>query len=172
MKSLTDHVVTYATYHRDRRNIATHFVGIPMIVVGVEALLARAQFSAFGVDLSAAVVGSFLAILFYLRLDLRLGGIMASLLAFTLVAGNAIAAQSFGTWLVTSLGLFGIGWMIQFVGHVFEGKKPAFVDDLVGLLVGPLFLVCEVAFALGLRSELYAEVLKVAGPTRGARVPA
>ena len=30
---------------------------------------------------------------------------------------------------------FAGGWAIQFLGHAFEGKKPAFVDDLVGLLV-------------------------------------
>ena len=32
-KTLTDHLATYAEYHRDRRNIATHFFGVPMIVV-------------------------------------------------------------------------------------------------------------------------------------------
>jgi uncharacterized membrane protein YGL010W len=41
MKTLTDQLANYAAYHRDRRNIATHFVGIPMIVVAVATLLAR-----------------------------------------------------------------------------------------------------------------------------------
>jgi uncharacterized membrane protein YGL010W len=91
---------------------------------------------------------------------------MASLLAFALVAGNAIASHSMVSWLVTSLGLFLVGWAIQFVGHLYEGKKPAFVDDLIGLLVGPLFLVAETAFVLGLRSDLYAEVIRRAGPSR------
>jgi uncharacterized membrane protein YGL010W len=26
--------------------------------------------------------------------------------------------------------------VIQFIGHWYEGRKPAFVDDLIGLLVG------------------------------------
>ena len=34
-------LVQYARYHRDRRNIATHFVGIPMIVFALGVLLAR-----------------------------------------------------------------------------------------------------------------------------------
>lgn len=171
MRTLTDHLATYAEYHRDRRNIATHFLGIPMIVVGVEALLARAQFSLFGQSLSAAVVVSLLAILFYLRLDLRFGFAMASLLAFALALGNAIAAQSFGMWLAGALGAFFVGWVIQFVGHHYEGKKPAFVDDLIGLLIGPLFITAEVAFALGLRSELHEEIVRRAGPVivRGQR---
>ena len=31
-------MVMYARYHRDRRNIATHFVGVPMIVFAVQVL--------------------------------------------------------------------------------------------------------------------------------------
>ena len=33
MRSLEDQLATYAAYHRDARNIATHFIGIPLIVV-------------------------------------------------------------------------------------------------------------------------------------------
>ena len=32
--------------------------------------------------------------------------------------------------------LFGIGWGFQFAGHLFEGKKPSFVDDKRQLLIG------------------------------------
>ncbi len=28
--------------------------------------------------------------------------------------------------------MFVIGWAIQFVGHHYEGRKPAFVDDVTG----------------------------------------
>ncbi|EPR3506127.1 DUF962 domain-containing protein [Serratia marcescens] len=38
MRSLEDQLAAYAAYHRDVRNIATHFIGIPLIVV---SLLAR-----------------------------------------------------------------------------------------------------------------------------------
>jgi uncharacterized membrane protein YGL010W len=64
------------------------------------------------------------------------------------------------------------GWFVQFVGHFFEGRKPAFVDDLVGLIVGPLFVVAEVGFALGLRKELHAEIERRSGPTRVGRATA
>ena len=50
MKTLVDQLAQYADYHRDRRNIATHFVGIPMIVLAVQVLLSRPalQAGAFG----------------------------------------------------------------------------------------------------------------------------
>ena len=56
-----------------------------------------------------------------------------------------------------------VGWVFQFVGHYFEGKKPAFVDDLIGLLVGPLFLVAEVAFHLQWRTEVRDEMQRRLG---------
>ena len=41
MRSATDLLTQYAAYHRDRRNIVSHFVGVPMIVFAVGVLLAR-----------------------------------------------------------------------------------------------------------------------------------
>jgi uncharacterized membrane protein YGL010W len=64
---------------------------------------------------------------------------------------------------------FVVGWAIQAVGHIFEGKKPAFVDDVIGLLIGPLFVVAELAFALRLRVSLWEEITRRSGPTRSGR---
>ena len=54
----------------------------------------------------------------------------------------------------------------QFIGHYYEGRKPAFVDDITGLIIGPLFVVTEAGFLLGLRPELEAQIEQRAGPTR------
>jgi uncharacterized membrane protein YGL010W len=91
---------------------------------------------------------------FYLRLDLRFGLVMTILLALSCWAGVAVAALSTRAWLGIGLGAFVVGWAFQFVGHYFEGRKPAFVDDLSGLVVGPLFVVAELAFLIGLRLEV------------------
>ncbi len=102
---------------------------------------------------------------YYLALDLRFGLTMASLIAAASLLAVRVAAGSTGTWLAVGLGLFGVGWVVQLVGHYYEGKKPAFLDDLSGLLIGPLFVVAESAFALGLRSQLHAAIVLDAGPT-------
>jgi uncharacterized membrane protein YGL010W len=91
---------------------------------------------------------------------------MAVLLAAAFYGGARIAAQPTGTWLVTSAALFVGGWIVQLFGHAFEGRKPAFVDDLVGLLIAPLFVVAEVGFALGLRDDVRRAIEHGAGPTR------
>lgn len=165
MKTLVDHLAQYAAYHRDRRNIATHFVGIPMILLAAATLLSRPGFEVLGVMLSPATAVSLASALFYWRLDARFGLVMTLVLGGALWFGQVLAIQATATWLSVGLGLFVVGWIIQFVGHYYEGRKPAFVDDLIGLIVGPLFVVAELGFLLGLRDEVRREVEARAGPT-------
>jgi uncharacterized membrane protein YGL010W len=40
-----------------------------------------------------------------------------------------------GVW-PWGVGLFVVGWMLQFIGHAFEGKPPEFFKDWRFLLVG------------------------------------
>jgi uncharacterized membrane protein YGL010W len=168
MNTLVDQLSQYAAYHRDRRNIATHFVGIPMIVLAVATLLARpVLLQVAGWDVSAATLVTLAIALYYLRLDLKLGLVMAVLLALTLWCAQVVAGWSTAAWLGTGLGLFVVGWVFQFVGHYWEGRKPAFVDDIVGLVIGPLFVVVEAGFALGLGRALQHEIEARVGPTRG-----
>jgi Predicted membrane protein len=147
MKSLVDHLSQYAAYHRDPRNIATHFIGIPLIVVAVAVLLSRPQW--VGGWVSPAVLIALASAWFYLRLELRLGVLMTVLLGLCIWAGQVLAQQSTLVWLASGIGMFVVGWAIQFVGHHYEGRKPAFVDDVTGLIVGPLFVVVELAFYWG-----------------------
>lgn len=172
MKTLTDQLAQYAAYHRDRRNIATHFVGIPMIVLAVTILLARPAIELGGLTVSAATVAALATGLYWLRLDLRYGLVMAALLAGCLALAQALAAAPLAPWAMAGIGLFVVGWVFQFVGHFWEGRKPAFVDDLVGLVIGPLFVVAEAGFLLGLRPEVQAAVEARSGPVRSPAQPA
>lgn len=164
MKSLVDHLSQYAAYHRDPRNIASHFIGIPLIFVAVAVLLSRPGWPVGAVLVSPALLVAVASACFYLRLELRLGALMTVLLGLALWLGQVLAAQSTLVWLGSGLGMFVVGWVIQFVGHYYEGRKPAFVDDLTGLIVGPLFVVVEAGFLLGLRGELKRAIEERAGP--------
>ena len=164
MKSLVDHLSQYAAYHRDPRNIASHFIGIPLIVVAVAVLLSRPEWSVGGLWLSPAVLLALFSAWSYLRLELALGVLMTMLMGLSVWAGHVLAAQSTAVWLSSGVGMFGVGWVIQFIGHYYEGRKPAFVDDVSGLIVGPLFVVAELAFLLGLRQDLKRQIEERSGP--------
>jgi uncharacterized membrane protein YGL010W len=47
-----------------------------------------------------------------------------------------------------ALGLFVVGWVLQFVGHAIEGNQPAFFTNPMYLLVGPWWLLRRAAAAV------------------------
>ena len=99
MKNLVEHLSQYANYHRDPRNIGTHFIGIPLIVVAVTVLLSRPGWDVAGMWLSPALLAAAAAVWFYLRLDLRFGLVMGLLLGLCLWVGQVLAVQTTALWL-------------------------------------------------------------------------
>lgn len=167
MRSLVDHLSSYAHYHRDSRNIMTHFVGIPMIVFAVAMLLSRPiLFELSGLAVTPSLLLVVACSVFYCRLDLRLGSAMSALLLLCLYGAYTLSLLPTVLWLSISVSLFVIGWGFQFVGHYFEGKKPAFVDDIIGLIIGPLFILVELLFAFGCLKALQRQIVQQAGEVR------
>lgn len=156
----------YADYHRDRRNILTHFIGVPLIVFAVGVLLSALRFDVGGVPFTGAWLVFVPVALWYLsRGHIGIGlatsvGVGALMLLAHRAGGHTLAG-----WLGWGLGAFAVGWVFQFIGHYYEGRKPAFADDTVGLLVGPMFVVLELLVPLGLFKDLQARIESHAGPT-------
>ena len=122
----------YAEYHQDAWNRRAHAVGIPLIVLGLLGLLA--QVHAGPVDAAAAAA---LAILiYYATIDVRGALISAVFFAILYIIARDLP------WGV-DVGAFVLGWVFQLVGHRFEGNKPKFMENLVYLLVGPLYFFQE-----------------------------
>ncbi len=161
-----DLLAQYAGYHRDRRNIVTHFFGVPLIVFAVGVLLARPALALGGFVLTPAwFVFAFVAAWYLTRGELALGIATTAGVGLLLALAQPLAAGGLGPWLAWGVGCFAVGWVIQFVGHYYEGRKPAFADDLVGLLVGPMFVVLEGLALLGLFKPLVARIEGQVGPT-------
>jgi uncharacterized membrane protein YGL010W len=160
----TELLVRYATYHRDRRNIATHMVGIPLIVLSLGVLLARPALAVNGWAVTPGWVAFTLAALWWLTRGSLVVGLAVSLGSAVLVlAGQMVGMAGTAAWLGWGLSLFVLGWLIQFLGHYYEGRKPAFMDDLSGLLIGPMFVAAEALFAAGFQRELMGEIERRAG---------
>ena len=124
----------YASYHRTKGNKAFHRAGIPLIVLTLIGMLARVPLG----RIDAAIVLIAVAFVYYLMLEWRLA---LAMLAFTIAFYFLARALPF--WL--NAALFVLGWIFQFIGHsVYEHKQPAFVRNLVHLLVGPLWILNDV----------------------------
>jgi len=166
MRPALDLLSQYAAYHRDRRNIVSHFVGVPMIVFALGVLLARPAFVLGGMALTPAWVVFALVAAWYLsRGDLGLGLAVSAAVGVLLLLAERVSGGSVASWLAWGIGFFVVGWVIQFIGHWYEGRKPAFIDDIIGLLVGPMFVTAEALFAFGWNRNLLAEIERRAGPT-------
>ena len=166
MKPIEEQMATYAAYHQDARNKATHFIGVPVIVLSLFIPLAWLRVG----DVSAGMILAAVLVVYYLLLDVPLG--LAMLVVFAALAwlGESIAtmgALTGWTWFAV---LFIGGWILQLVGHVFEGRKPALADNLFQIFVAPLFLCAELFFALGYKPRLHEAVQRRALEMRAQSV--
>ena len=119
----------YESYHRAPGNVRCHAVGVPLIAYAV-VTWSRTP---------AGVPAAALVLPVYLLWDRRVG---AAMTAF--VAASALLAARLPAW--TALAAFLAGWAVQFYGHAaFEKRSPAFLRNLTHLLVGPAFVVSELA---------------------------
>ncbi len=166
MKTFTDYLIEYAKYHRDRRNIVTHMIGVPIIVFSVILLLSRPSLEIGAATVTPAHLVCLMTVIFYVRLNAMFGLYMAALFALGIYLANVTISLPLILWLSIGFSLFFIGWVIQFIGHYYEGKKPAFTDDLIGLLIGPLFVLAEVFFAVGMCQQLQKDIEEKAGKVK------
>jgi uncharacterized membrane protein YGL010W len=158
MKPLPEHMAFYAAYHRDARNRLTHFIGVPAIAFAILIPMSWLNIALGGLDISLAMAFTAAVLALYFVLDLALAVAMALFFLPLLGLAEWVGDKSsaFG-WTVFGL-LFVGGWIAQLIGHVFEGRRPALVDNLFQILVAPIFLMAEAAFALGYRRALREEV--------------
>jgi len=161
-------MAVYAAYHRDPRNKATHFVGVPLIMLAILVPLSFPSIDFFGFKATAAVLLAAALLAYYFVLDFALAMAMLAVLGALIWLAELIAAGGAArawTWIGV---LFVGGWILQLVGHVFEGRRPALVDNLFQIFVAPIFLCAEVFFALGYKPRLQEAVQRRAMEMRTA----
>ncbi|HYL88295.1 MAG TPA: Mpo1-like protein [Burkholderiales bacterium] len=159
MKSIEEQMASYAAYHQDARNKATHFVGVPVIALSLFIPLSWPRLEIGGVAITAAMLLMAVFVFYYLLLDVALGLGMLIVFGILLWAGEAIASLGRSEGWIWFAVLFIGGWTLQFVGHIFEGRRPALVDNLFqSIFIAPIFLCAEIFFALGYKPGLHSAV--------------
>lgn len=156
MRSLDQFLRDYGESHRNPLNQWVHIVCVPAILMstlGLLWLVPVGQWLGLGGAVAEWVNGAtILAVLsavVYARLSMGVLLLMAGWFAVSALAIQALLAAGWPLgW--TSLAVFVVAWAFQVYGHKVEGKKPSFVEDLVFLLIGPIFVSIEFAAKLGL----------------------
>ena len=146
MKHLEEWFSEYAESHQNPVNTKIHFVCVPAIFFSIIGLLMSIDRS-FLIHLTGisnslwinwASVVAVLILIFYWMLSTR---VFIEMLAFSIICmflNMQLSKVAPLTW--TSLAIFTIAWIGQFIGHHIEGKKPSFFKDLQFLLIGPAWV--------------------------------
>lgn len=135
---LKRHFADYAAFHGTAGNQACHYVGIPLIVLTLFSFLSALPLvEVGGLTLTLAEPVLAAVAIYYFRLDAGLAALMLAGFIGLDLLGRQLP-------LVLALGLFLLGWGLQFAGHyVWEKKSPAFFHNLTHLLVGPLWIAAK-----------------------------
>jgi uncharacterized membrane protein YGL010W len=149
-------LAAYAAVHRDWRNKTTHFVGIPIIVFSLLLVLSLGRFELGGREWTLSLAVAIAAVLGWMALDLGIGLVMGLIMAVAWFAAEALAGalgSASAVWMAFIV-LFVGGWALQFLGHHYEGKRPALLDNIFQGFIGPMFLVAEAMVVMGQRTDL------------------
>jgi len=153
MRTMQDWLDSYSNDHQNPTNRLFHWFCVPPIVWSVIALLWTIPVPAtlFRPG-TVAVAVMVLAFYWYWKHSHRLA--IALLIAFALLGlltnllYYRLGAASL-CWL--AIGVFVVAWIGQFIGHLFEGRRPSFLTDLSYLLIGPAWLMAKLLRGLGFK---------------------
>ncbi len=140
MRRVDQLLAHYGESHQQPVNELIHFIAIPLIMLSLLGMM-------FALHPWVAYVFMAASMVYYLRLSLVFLGAMVLWTAILLALVHAMGERA----LPMSLVIFVGAWILQFVGHKLEGKKPSFFEDIQYLWVGPLFVLSKLFGKLGIR---------------------
>ena len=133
-------IAHYGTSHTHPTNELIHFIAIPLIMLSLCGLI-------FAIHPWVAYAFIAASMVYYARLSWVFFFTMTAWSVVILALVYAMQPHV----LMVSLVIFVGAWIIQFIGHKIEGKKPSFLEDLQYLWVGPLFVLSKLFVKLGIK---------------------
>ncbi|PRQ00566.1 Mpo1 family 2-hydroxy fatty acid dioxygenase [Enhygromyxa salina] len=149
MRTAQEWLDAYGQSHQNPTNKTIHWVCIPAIVLSIFGLLAavptpfESPWLHWGTLLAIGAVG------YYALISIPLAIGMAAVSGVMLVLVQGLAGLPIPLW-ASSLGIFVIAWIFQFIGHKIEGQKPSFFEDLQFLMIGPMWLLAALYRRVGI----------------------
>lgn len=160
MKEFIGQARMYAYYHQKKETFYTHLAGVPLIIFGLMIFLGFFQLIVPGVlKTTLANIATLILLGYYFLLNWKLALFASPLLFMLLWISHLISyagPTSFALWFLVAVLIIGV--LLQAVGHIIEGRKPAFMDNFTQAYIAPLFLVAEICFMAGIMSTLKNQI--------------
>ena len=160
MRKIDSLLSEYGESHQTQFNKIVHYFCVPAIFFSLIGLFSAIP---IGSSLQEAVpvwlapfmhLGTLIIVLglfYYLRLSVTLFIGMLVFSALVLLGINVIANANIAPVWAIMVAIFVIAWIVQFVGHNHEGKKPSFLKDLQFLMIGPAWTMSHLFEALNIK---------------------
>jgi uncharacterized membrane protein YGL010W len=133
-------IAHYGSSHTNSVNELIHFVAIPLITLSLCGLM-------FAIHPWIAYAFIAANMVYYARLSMVF---FASMIVWLIVVVALMHAM--GKMVLMASAIIFVGaWILQFIGHKIEGKKPSFLEDIQYLWVGPLFVLSRLFLKLGIK---------------------
>jgi uncharacterized membrane protein YGL010W len=140
----------YSSSHQNPTNKIIHWICVPLIVFSIIGLVSAIPFPYLGflgkynmyINWFSLLMAA--CIYYYLKLSPILSYLMLfffGICYFFVIQLEQIEKSGGLTLWQSSLIIFVLAWIGQFIGHKIEGKKPSFFNDLKFLLIGPMWLM-------------------------------
>ncbi len=140
MRTAQEWLDVYGESHQNPINKTIHWICIPWIMISVLGLFATIPSPFDNPWMNWATGAVLLAVGYYTMISIPLAIGMAAVSTIMLGIVQGLAGLPIPLWL-SSLVIFVVAWIFQFIGHTIEGKKPSFFEDLQFLLIGPMWLL-------------------------------
>jgi uncharacterized membrane protein YGL010W len=152
MRTAEEWFSSYSRDHQNPKNRAIHWVCVPAILwAAIAALWTVPVPGAFSPPGAWSWLAMTLALVYYFRMSRSLGvAMLAPFAALFLLTHALYGALGPKQLLTLALSVFVVAWVGQFIGHIFEGKRPSFLTDLSYLMVGPAWLMGKLMRRAGL----------------------
>lgn len=138
----------YGESHQNQTNKLIHWICVPSIFFSIVGLiyslpadLLADALPFLGNFANWATLVLIMVLIYYISLSVPLTLGMLFFSALCLALANFLSITFPGKLWAISLGIFVIAWIVQFIGHNIEGKKPSFFKDVQFLMIGPAWLM-------------------------------
>ena len=160
MKKIDALLAEYDESHQTKFNKMVHYFCVPAIffsLIGLLSLIPTGgvleHFALQGLVpyIHSGSVIIILGLFYYMRLSFTLFIGMFLFSALVLAGIYQLERLNFAPLWLIMVSTFIIAWIVQFIGHDHEGKKPSFVKDIQFLMIGPAWTLSHLYKVLGIK---------------------
>ena len=122
--------MNYELYHTHPINKFLHFLCIPLIVLTSCNLLSLIKIKVEKINIHLEAQEILICVMLYNYYNISIKALSVMGIYFFIIYSISLIWRRYKNCIKHSIYIFVCAWILQFIGHAIEGKKPALMDGL------------------------------------------